>query len=334
MHPYILKDLEIPLGFTTIGPFSIGTYGLMMAIGFLWGWRFCRRTAILRGWDPEFAYTIVINAMISGIVGARLFHVIDHWDFYQQYGYGKIFTASSGLTWYGGLILAIITSWFLCWRKGYSFSAGLDMVTPMLASGYAWGRIGCFFAGDGCYGIPVADSTWEFLGITFPGSDWETWGCTHHAALRASEGAVHPTMLYEAAFNFGLWGILLWVDHRWTVPSRWRWGLLFGIFAFFHSLERFLVEFIRINDRYWFEGFRIVKYNSQEYFDGTWGLSFSQWISIGGMLLGLVLIGLLIRGRSEPYPSLTGNAYLDQIKAAEQTQASRARGKVKRKKKR
>ncbi len=313
MHPYIIKDIEIPLGFATIGPFSIGTYGLMMAIGFLWGWRFNRLACIRRGWDPEFAYTIVINAMITGIIGARLFHVIDHWEDYERMGFGKIFTASSGLTWYGGLILAIATSWFICWRKGYRFSAGLDMVTPMLASGYAWGRIGCFFAGDGCYGIPVADSAWRFLGVHFPGADWATWGCTHHASLVPSDGPVHPTMLYEAAFNFALFGILFWVDGRWTIPNRWRTGLLFAIFAVFHSLERLLVEFVRLNDRYWFEGFGIVKYSPAEYFNGSWGLSFSQWISIAGIVLGVAMIALLVRGKSEPYPILTGHAFQDRV---------------------
>jgi phosphatidylglycerol---prolipoprotein diacylglyceryl transferase len=303
MHPYILKDIEIPLGFTTIGPFSIGTYGLMMAIGFLWAWRFSRRTCLRRGWDPEFAYTLVINAMISGIIGARLFHVVDHWDYYQH-DLSKIFTASSGLTWYGGLILAITTSYIVSRRKGYKFSGGLDMVTPALAAGYAWGRIGCFFAGDGCYGIEVSPP-WEFLGLAFPDG------------LVKAIDPVHPTMLYEALFNFSLFGILFWVDAKWTVPNRWRYGLLFAIFAFFHSLERFLVEFIRINDRYWFDGFSIAKYSSSEYFAGTWGLSFSQWISIGGMAVGIVFFAILIRGKGAPYPIHTGDAWIDQHPAPE-----------------
>ena len=320
MHPYILKDIAIPLGFTTLGPFSIGTYGLCMAIGFLWGWRFMRRTAIRRGWDPEFAYTIVINAMVSGIIGARLFHVIDHWEYYEG-NLGKVFTASSGLTWYGGLILAILTSIYWSWRYGYRFSAGLDMVAPMLASGYAWGRIGCFFAGDGCYGIPT-QAPWAFLGVAFP------------EGLVRTNVPVHPTMLYEAAFNFALFGILFWVDRRWTVPDRWRHGLLFSIFTFFHSLERLLVEFIRLNDRYWFDGLKIVKYSPEEYFAGTWGLSFSQWISIAGLVLGGMMFARLVRGQAELFPIQKGEAYLDLVKEEEAAPAPRPRGKKKARRKR
>jgi len=285
MIPYLFK----------IGPIQIGSYGLMMAIGFLWGWRFMRVTCMRRGWDPEFAYTIVVNSMISGIIGARLFHVIDHWDHFVA-DPSRIFTANSGLTWYGGLILAILTSWFWAWRRGYSFRAGLDMCTPMLAAGYAWGRVGCILAGDGCYGIP-AEPPWEWIGMSFPNG------------LVPTVVPVIPTPLFEGLFNFALFGVLLWMDARYVIPRRWPYLRLFAIFVVAHSIARFAVEFIRLNDRYWFEGLDIVKYSSDQYFAGNFGLSFSQWISIAGVLLGVgLLVGLL--GRKAPeYPSQRGEGH-------------------------
>jgi len=278
-----------------LGPISIGSYGLMMAIGFLWGWRFMRITCMRRGWDPEFAYTIVVNSMISGIIGARLFHVIDHWDHFAA-DPARIFTANSGLTWYGGLILAIVTAWFWSWRKGYSFRAGLDMCTPMLAAGYAWGRVGCILAGDGCYGIP-AEPPWEWLGMAFPNG------------LVPTVVPVYPTPIFEGLFNFALFGVLLWLDGRVVIPRRWPYLRLFGIFVVTHSVARFLVEFVRLNDRYWFDGFDIVKFTSDQYFAGNFGLSFSQWISIAGVILGTgLLIGLI--GRKAPeYPSRRGEGH-------------------------
>ncbi len=278
-----------------IGPISIGSYGLMMAIGFLWAWRFSRVACMRRGWDPEFAYTLVVNAMISGVIGARLFHVIDHWDHFSA-DPSRIFTANSGLTWYGGLILAIVTSWIWCRVKGYSFTGGLDMVAPVLAAGYAWGRVGCILAGDGCYGIPV-EPPFEWMGMTFANG------------LVPSAVPVHPTPIYEAILNFGLFGALYWIDGHKTVPNSWPYLKLFSIFVLVHSAARFVVEFIRLNDRYWFEGFGITKISSDEYFAGTWGLSFSQWISVGGLILGVALLIYVWNRKPAPYPSLSGKGH-------------------------
>ena len=278
-----------------IGPISIGSYGLMMAIGFLCGWRFGRITCMRRGWDPEFAYTIIVNAMIMGIIGARLFHVIDHWDHFSA-NPGRIFTANSGLTWYGGLILAIVTSWLWSRKKGYSFAGGLDMACPMLAAGYACGRVGCILAGDGCYGIPV-EPPWEWLGMAFPNG------------LVPTTVPVHPTPIYEAIFNFGLFGFLFWIDGRKGVPNSWPHMKLFSIFVLLHSGARFVVEFIRLNDRYWFDGFSIEKISSDAYFAGQWGLSFSQWISVGGLVFGAALLAYVWNRKPAPYPSLAGEGH-------------------------
>ena len=277
MFPYLLE----------LGPLKIGSYGLMMAIGFLWGWRFMRKAAIWRGWDPELAYTIVISSMISGIVGARLFHVIDHWDHFQN-DLGRIFTANSGLTWYGGLILAIIVNYYWCVKYRVKFTACLDLVAAGLASGYAWGRVGCIFAGDGCYGIPV-EPPWEWIGMTFP------------RGLVPTVTPVHPTPVYEALFNFALWGLLIWLDYYRNITRRWGYGTLIGIFAVLHSAERFAIEFIRLNDRYWFGEGGLVKISSDAYYAGQFGLSFSQWISIGGILVGLAVFVWALTRKTPPF---------------------------------
>ncbi len=273
-----------------LGPIKIGSYGLMMAIGFLFGWRMARRSAVWRGWDPELPYTIIISSMISGIIGARLFHVIDHWDSFRD-DLLRAFTANSGLTWYGGLIAAILVNYYWCHRYRVRFIACLDMVAPMLASGYAFGRVGCLLAGDGCYGIPVAGTAWEWIGMAFPNG------------LVPTAVPVHPTPIYESLFNFALWGGLFALDRYRVVPRRWGHGVLFGIFCVLHSLERLLVEFIRLNDRYWFSDGELVKISSAEYFAGTWGLSFSQWISIAGILLGVGILVWAVRRQAPPYPS-------------------------------
>ncbi len=254
-----------------LGPFVLGTNGLMMAAAFVLGWLVARRTCRHRGWDPDPVLTVFVSAAIPGIAAAHLLHVLDHWPTYQG-DLWKLLSIKSGSGWYGGLLLAVFFAWLWCRHYGVALRSALDASAPVLALGYALCRIGCLLAGDGCYGVPV-EPPWEWLGVAFP------------RGLAPTTVEVHPTPLYEALFHLGLFAVLYLLDARRVVARGWPRGRLFALFVLFHCGARLLVEFLRLNPRYWVSAEGLVKISPEDHFAGQFGLSSAQWISIAGILL-------------------------------------------------
>jgi phosphatidylglycerol:prolipoprotein diacylglycerol transferase len=211
-----------------IGPFRVGSYGVMMAVAFLvTGWlvaREFRRKNIPADW----AYSIVIWAAIGGIVGARLYFILEHWGEFVRNPVAMIFTGS-GLTWFGGLIGGIAA---VIWRAA-RFPARtvlmLDLIAPVVLLGYGIGRIGCFLAGDGDYG-PPSDLPWA---MAFPNG------------LVPTDVPVHPTPLYETLLSWLLFAIL-WHWRKKPHPP----GLMISGMLVFYGLERFITEFWRLTPKF------------------------------------------------------------------------------------
>ncbi len=109
-----------------------------------------RRT--IRIWPHDRVGDIVIIALIFGILGAKLFDNFEHWDEFVQDPVGKLFSVS-GLTFYGGLILAAVAVCWYAYKKGIKIRHLVDAAAPGLMIAYAVGRIGCQVAGDGDWGI-------------------------------------------------------------------------------------------------------------------------------------------------------------------------------------
>ena len=109
-----------------------------------------RRT--VRIWPHDRVGDIVIISLIFGILGAKLFDNFEHWDEFMQDPLGKLFSVS-GLTFYGGLILAAIAVCRYAYKKGISIAHLTDAAAPCLMIAYAVGRIGCQVAGDGDWGV-------------------------------------------------------------------------------------------------------------------------------------------------------------------------------------
>jgi prolipoprotein diacylglyceryltransferase len=106
----------------------------------------------VRIWPHDRVGDIIILGLIFGILGAKLFDNFEHWDEFMQDPIGRIFS-QSGLTFYGGLILAAIA---ICWygsRKGIKIKHLVDAAAPALMIAYAIGRIGCQVSGDGDWGV-------------------------------------------------------------------------------------------------------------------------------------------------------------------------------------
>jgi phosphatidylglycerol:prolipoprotein diacylglycerol transferase len=148
----------------------IYAYGLMMVAAFLACQWLSSRLAIRFGIDPEIFVNVTLFALVSGVIGSRLSHVLENTDVYfnpKNSAWDNfvniINIRSGGLTFYGGLILASpVVLGYLMYRKVPARLA-MDITAPCITLGLAIGRIGCFLNGC-CYG---ADTTLPW-GLSFP----------------------------------------------------------------------------------------------------------------------------------------------------------------------
>ena len=205
---------------------SIKTFGVTFALGFLACGAVVARRLRELGRPVDWAYEIVFAALVGGVVGARLYYVIEKYSQVRHDLFASIFSGA-GLVWYGGAIGgAIGVILWMRWRRALELRI-LDMCATALALGYAIGRIGCQVSGDGDYGIR-SSLPWA---MGYPRGTVPT-----SAGVR-----VQPTPIYETV-SMCLLAYLLW-----HLRDRVRPGVIFALYLLFSGLERLLVEFIRRN---------------------------------------------------------------------------------------
>jgi len=203
---------------------------------------------LVKEWPHQKVGDIIIIAAITGIMGSRLFSVLENWQSFIADPIGQLFSGS-GLTIYGGIIMAGLTLVWYSRHIGLQTSHLADAAAPCLAIGYGVGRMGCQFSGDGDWGIPnlAAD-------------------CVGHYCNRLAE-VVYPTPIYEITIAVITFSLLWYLRKR--LPKA---GMLFFIYLFLTGLARFFVEGIRVNERYDLLGL---------------GWSLSQWIAVLFMIGGV-----------------------------------------------
>ena len=205
---------------------TLQTFGICFALGFIVAGAVIDRRLKELKQPVEYATQIVFCALIGGLIGARLYWILDNWDEANGDLFGSIFSGS-GLTWYGGVIGGAIAILIWAWRKDWLRLALLDLCAVPLALGYAVGRIGCQLSGDGDYGKPW-DGPWA---MGYPDGKVPT----------APGETVHPTPIYESIAM----ALLAWV--LWQLRDRFRPGILFAFYLIGAGLERLSVEFLRRN---------------------------------------------------------------------------------------
>jgi phosphatidylglycerol:prolipoprotein diacylglycerol transferase len=230
-----------------IGPFTVYSFGLMLGIAFVLSSYLLTKEMERRKLSPKLATEVTLLAIIFGIIGSKLFYLFENWDLFINNPIGQAFSPG-GLTFYGGLILAIIAIWIHVKRKKIPFLFIADAASPSLALAYGIGRIGCHLAGDGDYGIPT-NLPW--------GTNYEHGTVPPSVMFRGSEIAkhypggivpdntpLHPTPIYE----FLIMLLIFWI--LWKLRKKdWADGRLFMLYLVLSGIERFSVEFIRLNDR-------------------------------------------------------------------------------------
>jgi phosphatidylglycerol:prolipoprotein diacylglycerol transferase len=204
-----------------IGPATLHTFGLMFALAFLAAGAVVGRRLKALGKPVDWAYEIIFAGLVGGVVGARLYYVVQN----NAYDSGQLLSGA-GLVWYGGAIGGTIGVLGWAWFRGFLGLTLLDVCAPALALGYAIGRIGCQLSGDGDYG-----KAWD-----------GPWAMAYPDGTLPTRQEVHPTPVYET-LAMGLGALMLW-----NLRDRFRAGVLFAIYLVYAGTERFLVEFIRRND--------------------------------------------------------------------------------------
>src|SRR5690348_7013173 len=235
-----------------LGPITVYSYGLMMALGFLTADLVIESECRRRGIASDFASSLVVWAAIAGIAGSRLYEVIDYFPEYMANPSAIIFSGS-GFVWYGGLIGGMAAAYVVSRRYGLNFLVTADMAAPALVLGHALGRIGCLLSGDGDWGV-ATNLPW---GMSFPRAiiGWDpshvlkldAYGKLSSACQTVADCAqvrVHPTPIYEAILYTGVF-FLLWSLRKTNRVE----GRLFFLYMILAGTVRFLVEFIRINPR-------------------------------------------------------------------------------------
>ena len=218
------------LPFIHIGPLELGTFGILMAFACIVAY-FVLRADLRRRGLPDVADVILLVTAFAGIVGAKLYHVLETPSELAANPVGEIFSRG-GFAWAGGLICGILALVLLTRHYKWPLAMMFDVCSPAAALGYAVGRIGCLISGDGDYGTPTS----------LP------WGMSFPHGLVPTTQRVHPTPIYE--FLAGV--IIFW--YLWKLGARSLRqprpeGEVVAEYFIWTGVARFLVEFIRINPR-------------------------------------------------------------------------------------
>jgi phosphatidylglycerol:prolipoprotein diacylglycerol transferase len=208
-----------------LGPLALQTFGICFALGFAACGALAARRFRELGKPPDWAYEIVFAALVGGLVGARVDYIVQNWDTASHDLLGSLFSGS-GLVWLGGVVGGAIAVVLWAWRRDFLGLALLDLCAPLLALGYAVGRVGCQVSGDGDYGK----------------ASHLPWAMAYPHGTKPIATRVQPTPIYES-LAMGLLALLLW-----RLRDRLRPGVLFALWLLLSGLERVLVEFVRRND--------------------------------------------------------------------------------------
>jgi phosphatidylglycerol:prolipoprotein diacylglycerol transferase len=254
-----------PIAFQ-LGPLAIHWYGVMIALAFLAGLWTAMRRARRENISAEKIADVTLWLMVGGIIGARFVYVTTYWrEEFASQPLSEIFKIyHGGLVFYGGFIGAAATGIiYILWKKMPLWKT-LDVLAPSVALGSVFGRVGCLLNGC-CYGRPT-DLPWAIT-FTNPQAN-ELSGTPLNVPL-------HPTEIYDALLNFGLYVFLAWLFRRKKFD-----GQIFATYLLCYAVTRSVVEYFRGD------------YSNLHY---HLGLTPAQWIGVPIFVAGLALAAVLSR---------------------------------------
>ena len=273
-----------------IGNFAVHWYGVFIGIGFLASFGLLMYLKQYAKLTSDQIYNIAMIALFAGVIGARIFYVVQFWEQFSGRGILAILNVhEGGLVFYGGFILAFIAECLYAkWptvrrllglkekqpadgsepRKDISILALLDILGPAMALAHAFGRVSCFMQGC-CFGKP-APQGFPFAVRFPPGSGA---AARYPSLLSSGSEPVYPVQLFESAGNVLMCIILLLL-----LRKRKYSGTIGGVYLILYGVMRFLIEFMR-----------------GDHTDSILGLTPSQFIAVAIAIPGGIIVYLTAR---------------------------------------
>jgi phosphatidylglycerol:prolipoprotein diacylglycerol transferase len=242
-----------------VGHFGVRWYSLIVMAAIGVGVWLAARQAERKGFEKADIYDGALWVVLAGLLGARLFHVIDHWPHeYAANPVRALYIWEGGLAIWGGVLGGLVALAILARRRGWGLSRLLDAAAPGLVLGQAIGRFACIITGD-AIGKPT-DGPFGFA-YTNPGAMVPELGVYYT-----------PTPVYEIIMNLAIFAVV-WRLRDKRLPD----GGLFLVYLLLYSLGRFLVTF--------WSAYRVV----------ALGLNQAQLISLAALMIGLPWLVTLLR---------------------------------------
>ncbi len=245
----------------SLGPLHVRWYGLMFAVGFLFGYSHVEKMFKHESLELKWLESLFIYMIAATIIGARLGHVFFYgWDYYSQHPVEILYVWQGGLASHGGTLGILIALYF--WSKKVSKRSilwVLDMVVVPTALVAALIRFGNLMNSE-IYGVETT-MPWGFI-----------FERNHETVAK------HPTQIYESLSYLITFGVMLYM--YWKTKAKDYQGLIFGVFFTMIFTARFLIEYIK---------------EDQEAFEATMSLNMGQWLSIPFILAGIILVILAIK---------------------------------------
>ncbi len=210
----------------------------------------------------QHTWSILFIAIVAALAGSKLFDIFDNFSQFMNHPVRSLLSFS-GFAFYGGFVAAVVVLLFYVKMIGLNWKHVIDCSAPAILLGYAIGRLGCHLSGDGCWGIANTMAQPHLL-AWLPDWMW-AYNFPHNVAnqgisiagcigphCRQLARPVFPTSLYESRISLASFGVIWSMRIRVKAPV-----VLFGMFMILNGMERFLIEKIRVNNKYSLPGMHV-----------------------------------------------------------------------------
>jgi len=241
----------------SIGHLHLRWYSLIVITAIIIGVWLVTREATRKGFRKDDIFDVAVWVILGGMIGARLFHVLDHWpDEFAANPIRALYIWEGGLAIWGAIAGGLVVIVIIAWRRGWLLPRLLDAAAPGVVLGQAIGRFACIITGD-AMGKPTTGP----FGFAYTNPD----------AMVPKLGVYYtPMPVFEIIANLAIF-ILLWQLRK----RNWPDGQLFLVYLILYSIERFFLAF------------------TSSYLIVAFGMTQSQIVAIISLVIGLPLLILL-----------------------------------------